>query len=125
VKCLRRDCEFAALKGGNLCHVHAPTPPEGRLVREGFVQGATPPLAIELAIVLGVGLAAIVIYWAVPKLVDLTHPGVRASVHARALASCRMPTEHEQLHIVVRERDGGLISECMYVGSRGTYGRRP
>lgn len=40
------------------------------------------------------------------------------------LVHCRMPTEHEQLHIVATERDGRIVAECLYLGSRGTYRRR-
>jgi hypothetical protein len=41
-----------------------------------------------------------------------------------APAKCQPPSEHEQLHIVVTLRDGRLHSECMFVGTRGTYARR-
>jgi hypothetical protein len=43
---------------------------------------------------------------------------------AAALAACRLPTEHEQMHIVVTHRNGALVAQCMFVGSRGTYRRR-
>jgi hypothetical protein len=33
--------------------------------------------------------------------------------------TCPPPSEHEQLHVVSYWRDGRLLSECMYVGSRG------
>jgi hypothetical protein len=44
---------------------------------------------------------------------------------APVLAACHLPAEHEQLHIVVLQRAGGFVAECMHVGSSGTYTRRP
>lgn len=35
--------------------------------------------------------------------------------------SCTLPTEHEQLVIVIAWQDRKLRHRCMYVGSRGTY----
>jgi hypothetical protein len=43
---------------------------------------------------------------------------------AKIARTCQPPSEHEQLHIVVTLRDGRLHSECMFVGTRGTYARR-
>lgn len=43
---------------------------------------------------------------------------------AKAVASCTPPTEYEVLHVVVTVRDGALLTECMYLGSTGTYSRR-
>lgn len=37
---------------------------------------------------------------------------------------CPKPGEFERLHIIVVVRDGRLsVDECLYVGSRGTYGK--
>jgi hypothetical protein len=38
-------------------------------------------------------------------------------------APCTLPTEHEQMVVVLYWRDGKLASRCMYVGARGTYSR--
>lgn len=66
------------------------------------------------------GVAAILLIWFAPQL------GARiraiAPVQTSALGACPMPTEFEQLHIRVWLLNGHLVSECMYVGTRGTYG---
>lgn len=38
-----------------------------------------------------------------------------------AIAACRIPSEHESVHIVVHQRGEHLVAECMHLGSRGTY----
>ena len=44
------------------------------------------------------------------------------AVHTSALTDCRPPTEYEQLHVVVVNRAGRLVSGgCLYVGTKGTY----
>lgn len=80
---------------------------------------AAPSLAFELAIVLGAMFGGLIVY-ALPD-IQAWIAGQAPAVHARALNGCHSPTEHEQLHIIVTHRDGRLVSECMYVGTRGTY----
>jgi hypothetical protein len=44
------------------------------------------------------------------------------AVQTSALTDCRPPTEYEQLHVVVLNRAGRLVSGgCLYVGTKGTY----
>jgi hypothetical protein len=38
--------------------------------------------------------------------------------------SCPLPSELEQLHIVVRRHGGQALTECLYIGARGSYTRR-
>lgn len=59
-------------------------------------------------------------------LANIAPAEARAAPAAAAIANCRMPAEHEQLHVVIAWRDAHLAAQCMYVGSTGTYtGRRP
>lgn len=112
----------------------APPPPPARIVREGFIPpaphdpSADAPPSVKLVVIAGIAFAAVVLY-ALPDLaawIQGRAPAAgRAAVHARAQAGCRMPAVFEQLHIVVSQRDGQIAAECMYVGSRGTYSRRP
>jgi hypothetical protein len=44
-----------------------------------------------------------------------------AELHNSLLTDCRIPTEHEQLHVVVVSREGRLFGRCMHVGPRGAY----
>lgn len=90
---------------------------------KAFFKRELSPLGTEFALVVGAVVAGLVIYAGLPRLLSAIDS--RAAVQARALGGCRVPTEHEQLHIVVRQRDGQIAAECMYVGSRGTYSRRP
>lgn len=52
-------------------------------------------------------------------------PGIAARLRVQTSAlACPPPAEHEQLHIIVRLRNGRLaVDECLYVGSQGTYRR--
>lgn len=44
------------------------------------------------------------------------------AVQTSALGDCRLPQEHEQLHLVVINRGGKLVAGgCLFVGSQGTY----
>lgn len=45
------------------------------------------------------------------------------AVHTYALPDeeCRLPSEHEQLHIIVVQRAGRLRLTCMHVAPRGAY----
>jgi len=83
-----------------------------------------PPFHIEVAIVLGVVAAGLFIYWGMPRLLDALGAQQRQTVHARALGECRIPTEYESLYVVINVRANRLVSECMYVGSQGTYTNR-
>lgn len=47
-----------------------------------------------------------------------------SSAPAAAARSCPLPSELEQLHIVVRRHGGQVLTECLYVGARGSYTRR-
>jgi hypothetical protein len=52
-------------------------------------------------------------------------PGLDLQTSARApLPPCATPAEHEQLHIVVAWHAGTLATQCLYVGTRGSYTRR-
>jgi hypothetical protein len=46
------------------------------------------------------------------------------SVQTSALGRCPLDVPFEQLHIVVTRQGGSLAVECMYIGTRGTYGGR-
>lgn len=68
-------------------------------------------LVIAGVLYLGPALKGLILAWAL-------------TVHTSALGHCRMPAEFEQLHIVVANRgDHFAVSDCMYVGTRGTYAR--
>lgn len=41
------------------------------------------------------------------------------------VADCRPASEHEQLHIVTWTHEGRILGRCLYVGSTGTYYRKP
>ena len=38
---------------------------------------------------------------------------------------CPIPAEHEQVHVIVTQRDGRLEARCLMVGARGAYHRTP
>jgi len=64
-----------------------------------------------LVIYLGPALKTLVLAWAL-------------SVHTSALGHCRLPSEFEQLHIVVANRANQyVLVDCMFVGTKGTYAR--
>lgn len=42
-----------------------------------------------------------------------------------AAQHCPVPTEHEQMHVIVTQRDGRLEARCLMVGARGAYHRTP
>lgn len=42
-----------------------------------------------------------------------------------AAQHCPVPADHEQVHVIVTQRDGRLEARCLMVGSRGTYHRTP
>lgn len=66
-------------------------------------------------------LALVSVLWLLPaaKAWILAHA---AAIQTSALAECRPPQEHEQLHVVVLNRDGRLVAGgCLFVGSQGTY----
>lgn len=77
---------------------------------------AAPPFWVEIFVVL---LLVVGLVWAWPDLRAWLHS--RTTPAAVALNECPPPTEHEHLYIIVKHRDGRLVSECMYFGSRGTY----
>lgn len=76
--------------------------------------------AVELLVV-GLVVAAGVI--AAPLLQEALQ-SERAGNLRGAATACPPPSELEQLHIVVTVRAGQLHSECMYVGTRGSYTKR-
>jgi hypothetical protein len=45
-------------------------------------------------------------------------------VQTPALGNCPLDVKFEQLHVVITRRGDRLQVECMYLGSRGTYGAR-
>lgn len=66
------------------------------------------------------------VYLLVPAVLDAAAYEVRRLRTTEVAHDCRMPTEHEQLHVVITTRDGRVgVSSCLYVGSRGTYRRTP
>lgn len=88
---------------------------------------------VELAGAIGVGvLMALAAYggldYVAGRVLAAKVALAKADLEAQArtpLAACRMPAENEQMHIVVMQRAGELIAECMFVGSRGLYRRTP
>lgn len=77
-------------------------------------------------IALGLSVACALLY---VHSVQVSRAEVRAAALQRqalaALAACPLPTEHEQVHIVVVQRNGALVASCMHLGARGTYRPRP
>jgi len=76
------------------------------------------PFWIEIAIALGF---ILVLAFSSPRIraaLEEIFPNV---FHTARLHACLPPTEYETLHIMVSLRDGELVTECMYVGSRGAY----
>jgi hypothetical protein len=73
------------------------------------VSGVRTPIAIAAALALAVGA------YFLPQLVR--------PAPAKLVGTCTPPTEYEVLHVVVHVRDGALLTECMYLGSVGTYSR--
>ena len=68
-------------------------------------------LVIGFAIYLGPALKGLILAWAL-------------AVHTSALGDCRLPSEFEQLHIVVANRGNQyVLVDCMFVGTKGTYAR--
>lgn len=66
------------------------------------------------------------VYLLVPAVLDAAAYEVRRLRTTEVAHDCRMPTEHEQLHVIITTRDGRVgVSSCLYVGSRGTYRRTP
>lgn len=56
----------------------------------------------------------------VAAIVPAEKPAPRTTVQ---VAACLPPTELEQMHVATGWRDGVLVAECVYLGSRGTYRR--
>lgn len=77
------------------------------------------------------GVVSVSMALAVTLLFFYAWPEIRAWRIAQSLAvapvfaDCNPPTEHENLHIIVRKDPATLrfTAECRLFGSRGTYGR--
>lgn len=54
---------------------------------------------------------------------DITRDRAYALEHAAQ--RCPVPTEHEQVHVIVTQREGRLEARCLMVGARGAYHRTP
>ncbi len=82
------------------------------------------PLSTALAIVLMLITAAIC--WNADEIsADFRAWRLQALSAPRAFVACDPPTEFETLQITVVLREGRLAATCMYLGSRGSYSRRP
>jgi len=69
-------------------------------------------VVIGFALYLGPALKSLILAWAL-------------AVHTSALGDCRLPSEFEQLHIVVANRANQyVLVDCMFVGTKGTYAPR-
>jgi len=79
--------------------------------------------ATIIAIGLSVACALLYVHWTEARKLEARAVAMQAQA-AAALAACRLPSEHEQMHIVVMRRNGAFVAQCMFVGTRGTYFRR-
>ncbi len=85
---------------------------------------ATPRrLSISGAVLVALGL----VWWAADDLRAWLAPHVArifqtSGIPAEAVR-CTLPTEHEQMVVVLWWREGKLRHRCMFVGTRGTYGK--
>lgn len=80
--------------------------------------------AVELlavAIIIGLLLWAADI--AAPRLVPKIASSVQTSGIPPAHEPCTLPTEHEQMVVILYWRDGKLKQRCMFVGAHGTYSK--
>lgn len=60
--------------------------------------------------------------WLAPHLARLFHmSGLSPATVAKA--ACTLPTEHEQMVVILYWRDGQLRHRCAFTGSRGTYAK--
>ena len=80
--------------------------------------GAAPSLRFTVALAI---VTAAAMLWGVPRIVEWSRQHLPPLT---ATAQCLPPSEFEQLHIVVRLHEGLLYSECLYVGTAGTYTRK-
>lgn len=77
----------------------------------------------DAIIAIGVVAATVVV---MPMIIEAAADDIRRDPGAASVpiaAGCPPPTEHEQLHIVIVQRAGQLVTDCRYVGARGTYQR--
>jgi hypothetical protein len=68
------------------------------------------------------GVLVLLAVWAMDDLRAWTRTWFSAP--AATTRSCPLPSDLEQLHIVVRRHGSEVLTECLYVGARGSYTRR-
>jgi hypothetical protein len=96
---------------------------EYQMTRTPEPSAAVTYTATLIAIGLSVACALLYVHWHQSRIEHARAVAMHEQA-AAALAACRLPTEHEQMHIVVMQRNGAFVAQCMFVGSRGTYRRR-
>jgi hypothetical protein len=111
--CNRDGAHFCQLLHGGGYQPRGPSP-----TLSPGTRGAAPQFKHFL---FGAILLASIALWTVPDLAAWLHRWLPAPLQTSVQAACRIPSEFEQLHIIVRERDGRFVAECMYVGPRGAY----
>lgn len=80
-----------------------------------------------LVMLLAAGALAAGVFWAIDDLKEWLQPHVDRVFQTSGIPgamTCTLPTEHEQLVIVLSWQQGKLRHRCMFVGSRGTYSRK-
>lgn len=89
--------------------------------REPIPVRPAPKVSVALVFMVFLGLGV----WFAPELIARLRYEADQTIAARGFVSCSEPTELEQLHIVVLRREGRIVADCMYVGPKGAYERRP
>jgi hypothetical protein len=118
VKCAFRHrdasrCVVEAEFDSVFCPAHrAPLPPATRHIVDSI---RAPVLAVVGMLLVGLALGVV---YPVSRWLNA------GSVQTSALGRCPLDVKFEQLHVIVTRRGDELAIECMYIGTRGTYGAR-